>query len=80
MGGLAAARRLAEIGAGLPVVFISGYAEDASDLEEALQKPFDAAELGARVRALIDRRAAAAPREAGAAPHPGASPPRGGSG
>jgi DNA-binding response OmpR family regulator len=60
LGGLAAARRLAELAPGLPVLFISGYPDEADGLaEEVLQKPFSPAELGARVRAVIDRGAGA---------------------
>jgi PAS domain S-box-containing protein len=57
LGGPAAAQHLARVAPGLPVIFISGYAEEADRLEEVLQKPFEAAELGARLRTLIDRRA-----------------------
>jgi CheY-like chemotaxis protein len=55
LGGLAAARRLAELAPALPVVLISGYAEDAGVLADVLEKPFGAAALGERLRALIDR-------------------------
>jgi len=61
LGGLAAAERLATLAPGLPVVLVSGFAEEATDRLEVLQKPFDAAALGARLRAAIDRPAARPP-------------------
>ncbi len=54
LSGPEAARRLAALAPGLPVLLVSGYAEGAEALEGVLSKPFTGATLGRRVRELID--------------------------
>jgi two-component system, cell cycle sensor histidine kinase and response regulator CckA len=65
LGGAELARRLAELRPDLPVLFMSGFTDDEvirrGLLEPGapyLQKPFDAAALGRRVREVLDARAA----------------------
>jgi PAS domain S-box-containing protein len=65
LGGAEFARRLAELRPDLPVLFMSGFTDDEvirrGLLEPGapyLQKPFDAAALGRRVREVLDARAA----------------------
>jgi two-component system, cell cycle sensor histidine kinase and response regulator CckA len=65
LGGAEFARRLAELQPDLPVLFMSGFTDDEvvrrGLLEPGapfLQKPFDAAALGRRVREVLDARAA----------------------
>jgi two-component system cell cycle sensor histidine kinase/response regulator CckA len=65
LGGAEFARRLAELQPGLPILFMSGFTDDEvvrrGLLEPGapfLQKPFDAAALGRRVREVLDARAA----------------------
>jgi two-component system cell cycle sensor histidine kinase/response regulator CckA len=63
LGGAEFARRLAELQPELPVLFMSGFTDDEvvrrGLLDPAapyLQKPFDAASLGRRVREMLDAR------------------------
>jgi two-component system cell cycle sensor histidine kinase/response regulator CckA len=68
MGGSEVAERIAVLGLDLPVVFMSGFTDDeiihrgllAPDAPY-LQKPFDARQLGRRLREVIDARRAAGP-------------------
>jgi len=62
LGGPEAARRLAALAPGLPVLLITGFADRLDGLEGVLQKPFRGSVLGDRVRALIDGRPAAPAR------------------
>ena len=59
MGGLELARRLETLHPDVRILLVSGYATDEAipDLEvrDFLRKPFTPAELGARLRALLDR-------------------------
>jgi two-component system cell cycle sensor histidine kinase/response regulator CckA len=61
MGGKQLADSLSEVSPDLPVLFMSGYTEDvpaqyAVDPGTFIQKPFEAHDLLARVRRLIDAR------------------------
>ena len=63
MSGREAAEALRALRPGLPVLFVSGYTQEAIDQHgvlssgvELLEKPFTPASLVARVRALLDRR------------------------
>jgi two-component system, cell cycle sensor histidine kinase and response regulator CckA len=65
LGGAEFARRLAELRPDLPVLFMSGFTDDEvirrGLLEPGapyLQKPYDAAALGRRLREVLDARAA----------------------
>jgi CheY-like chemotaxis protein len=62
MGGRELGEQLARLRPGLPVLYLSGYAEDSTPIEETissgavcLRKPFKAQELAARVREALDR-------------------------
>ena len=62
MSGPELARRLVDQRAGLPVLFMSGYTDAflgrhgfSEGEHEVLQKPFDKAQLAARIRDLLDR-------------------------
>jgi two-component system cell cycle sensor histidine kinase/response regulator CckA len=61
MGGRELVERLREVGADIPVLYMSGYADGERGGElpasaELLGKPFSAADLGARVAHLLSRR------------------------
>jgi CheY-like chemotaxis protein len=60
MGGHELAERLREVGAAIPVLFMSGYADgerggEVPTGETLLGKPFTAEALGARVAQLLSR-------------------------
>ena len=63
IGGVQLARRLLATRPGLPVLIMSGYAQDAAGLDalggslSTLQKPFTPKELRARIRDALDRKA-----------------------
>jgi PAS domain S-box-containing protein len=58
LSGAAAAQRLRVLAPRLPLVFISGYSEDAEHLGAVLNKPFDGDTLAQWVREAIERGAA----------------------
>jgi CheY-like chemotaxis protein len=65
LGGAEFARRLGELQPGLPVLFMSGFTDDEvvrrgllDPDAPYLQKPFDSAALGRRVREMLDARKA----------------------
>jgi CheY-like chemotaxis protein len=63
VGGVELARRLREASPGLPVLFCTGYGEEAVQGETVLRKPFRPTDLAAAVDALLDRQPApASPR------------------
>jgi DNA-binding NtrC family response regulator len=67
LGGLGTAASLLKMFPGLPVVFTSGYAADASELPAEgtkaryLQKPYSPTTLGRLVRETLDQRGAGNP-------------------
>jgi PAS domain S-box-containing protein len=54
IGGIELARRLREDAPGLPVLFCTGYGEEAVQGERVVRKPFRPADLAAAVDALLD--------------------------
>jgi DNA-binding response OmpR family regulator len=59
MNGAEVARLMQETRPGLPILFLTGFADSAAlsgvGEEDVIRKPFDARELGARLRAAISR-------------------------